>query len=70
MGVNIAKRNYKQKYQQAKASVRFAATTPVTMDVTAVNSPTPAITSATVTTALKGLLTYVFEHEMAYKFTL
>ena len=55
MNAKVTKKNYRKKYQQAKASVIYTATTPVTTgDATGTNS-TPSITIITAATALKGL---------------
>ena len=55
INAKVAKKNCQLKYQQAKASVAYATTTPVTKGVTAVNSHTPAITTGTVSTVLRDL---------------
>ena len=55
MIIKVVEKNYKQKYQQAKASAVSTIVTPVTTGQTTVTNPTPAITTTTIPTTLKGL---------------
>ena len=57
MRTKVAKKSYKHKYQQVKASLASTAATPVTIGDATVNYLTPAITTATETTVLKELMT-------------
>ena len=53
MSPKVAKENYKQKYQQVKASVAPTAAIPIPTRDAIISNPKPPITIATMTTALQ-----------------
>ena len=53
MSAKVAKKYYKQKYQQVKASMEPTAALPVTTREATITDPTPAVTTASIAAALK-----------------